>query len=93
VQASDFELISRLWSTLMVIMRLVRTQRARIAPRSLAPAAGQSLSSRSRGRRPSLVRPRPTRAARSFAGRAGVGCVPSTCQLGPWMGQPKTTSS
>jgi transposase len=31
VQASDFELISRLWSTLMVVMRLVRTQRASIA--------------------------------------------------------------
>jgi hypothetical protein len=31
VEAQDFELLARLWSTLLLIMRLVRTQRASIA--------------------------------------------------------------
>jgi hypothetical protein len=31
LEAQDFELIARLWSTLMLVMRLVRAQRASLA--------------------------------------------------------------
>lgn len=46
VEAHDFELIARLWSTLTVIMRLVRVQRASIA--KLRRLFGMSSSEKTR---------------------------------------------
>ena len=35
VEAQDFELLARLWSTLVLVMRLVRAQRASIEEKNL----------------------------------------------------------